>query len=236
MSDKWDTGHPEFDWDFFTEETPVVEKSQYQLERMALREADRAALNLDRAKRRARAAVHDLAMASDMAYFVTLTLNREKVDRYDMKEITRKLNSWLDNQVRRHGLAYVLVPERHKDGAVHFHGFFNDALEVVDSGHKDAGGHTVYNLPAWSLGFTTAIPLYGEKRAAVAYCCKYVSKAQEKIGGRWYYSGGSLQRPRIEYADVPFADFAAQTGAQKFQLAELECAVLSIKIDAPEGS
>lgn len=28
----------------------------------------------------------------------------------------------------------VLVPERHKDGAIHLHGFFNDALPLVDSG------------------------------------------------------------------------------------------------------
>lgn len=92
----------------------------------------------------------------------------EKVDRYDASAVTRKLNSWLDNQVRRKGLAYVLVAERHKDGAVHFHGFFNDALPVVDSGTLSIGGgkprkprsarerarwleqgaHVVYNLPA----------------------------------------------------------------------------------------
>ena len=235
VSNKWDSDPAPFDWDSLGPEPEAVEKSQYQLARMEAEEAERAADNLDRAKRRARSAVYDLAMASDMAYFVTLTLNREKVDRYDIREITRKLNAWLDNQVRRRGLAYVLVPERHKDGAVHFHGFFNAALPVVDSGHKDAAGHTVFNLPGWTLGFTTAIALYGDKRAAVGYCCKYISKAQEKIGGRWYYSGGPLRRPRIEYADVPFRDFVTESGAEEYQIRSLGMAAASLKIDAPEG-
>ena len=90
-----------------------------------------------RALRRARAQVRELALANDFSLFVTLTLNGEMVDRYDMIAITKKLNVWLDNQVRRRGLAYVLVPERHKDGAIHFHGLFNNALEIVDSGHTD---------------------------------------------------------------------------------------------------
>lgn len=139
--------------------------------------------NLDRAMRRARSAVRDIAMSNDWSWFVTLTLDARQVDRYDITAITRKLNNWLDNHVRRHGLVYVLVPERHKDGAVHFHGFFNGALRAVDSRHKDGHGHKVYNLPQWTLGYTTAIALYGKKQSAVGYVCKYVSKQAEKIGG-----------------------------------------------------
>lgn len=180
--------------------------------------------SLERAKRRAKRAVSDLALCNEFRWFVTLTLDPGKVDRYDAAAVTRKLNSWLDNQVRRKGLAYVLVSERHKDGAIHFHGFFNDALAVVDSGTLSIGGgkprrprsaaqreywleqgaHAVYNLPGWTLGFTTAIELYGERRKAVGYVCKYITKAEEKVGGRWYYSGGALKRPEVTYTDVDF--------------------------------
>ncbi len=233
VSNKWDTDPAPLD--LSADGPEAVELSQYAIERGEAAEAARAADNLDRAKRRARGAVYDLAMASNLRYFVTLTLNAEKVNRYDIREITRKLNAWLDNQVRRRGLAYVLVPERHKDGAVHFHGFFNDALPVVDSGHKDSAGHPVFNLPAWTLGFTTAIELYGDRAGAVGYCCKYIAKAQEKVGGRWYYSGGALDRPRVEFADVPFRDFVTESGAREFQLAKLGMAAATLKIDAPEG-
>ena len=209
-----------------------------------------------RAVRRARAQIRDIALCTPFRWFVTLTLDKARVNRYDMAEITRHLNHWLDNQVRRRGLAYVLVPERHKDGAVHFHGFFNDALEAVDSGTislpgqkrprrprtarqraewLEAGGHPVYNLPGWSWGFTTAIELYGDYNAAVGYVCKYVGKGMEasqngddpspfgdgrpeKIGGRWYYSGGKLGRPEVTYCDLGFRESLEEPGAYRFDL------------------
>lgn len=150
-----------------------------------------------RAQRRAKAAVREIALCNRFSYFVTLTLNKERVDRYDMAAITKRLNSWLDNCVRRKGLAYVLVPERHKDGAIHFHGFFNEALRAEPSGHVDKQGHEIFNLPEWPLGFSTAIRLYGEYHKAVAYVQKYIGKQGEKPGGRWYYSGGALARPEV---------------------------------------
>ncbi len=156
----------------------------------------------DRAQRRAKARVHVLAMANEFDWFVTLTLSSDKIDRYDMDAITRKLNVWLDNQVRRKGLRYVLVPERHKDGAIHFHGFFNDALPATDSGHTDRAGHPIFNLPGWTLGFSTAIRLYGSYRSAVGYVCKYIGKQGEKPGGRWYYSGGDLKEPVYKFVDM----------------------------------
>lgn len=214
---------------------------------------------LMRAVRRARAKVRDLALCSEFRYFVTLTLDPSKVDRYDVEGIiTKKLKNWCDNQVRRRGLAYVLVPERHKDGAIHFHGFFNDALPVVDSGTLTApgwkaprrprsarqraewvegGAKPVFNLPGWTLGFTTAIELYGTYEAAVSYVCKYIGKGMEpgrspppgekeaarpmgKIGGRWYYSGGRLGSPAVEYCNLELRDVAAWDGAYRFDIPE----------------
>lgn len=190
--------------------------------------------NIERSKRRARSAVYDLARSSNLAYFVTLTTSPEMVDRLDDEAVWKKLHNWLDNNVRRHGLTYVLVPEYHKNGGLHFHAFFNDALEAVDSGTVsvpgrkrprkprseaerrrllDAGGHVVYNLPGWGLGFSTAIRLYGDRRAAVAYVCKYISKSDKKLGGRWYYSGGDLRRPDVWCEDRDFEAAFAATGS-----------------------
>lgn len=196
--------------------------------------------NIARAVRRAKQKLRDLALCNEMRYFVTLTLDPKLIDRYDMREITRRLNAWCSNQVQRCGLAYVLVPERHQDGAVHFHGFVNGAVEVVDSGTLSVpwdkkprrpadeaqraewlakGGKVVYNLPAWPLGFTTAIELYGDPVAAVNYCCKYVGKQQgpkatpEKIGGRWFYHGGCKAGPVVRYADVDFDNMPLMDGA-----------------------
>ena len=153
--------------------------------------------DMERSMRRARANLRRLALANDFRYFVTLTLDPEKIDRYDVKAITKALNTWTDNMVRRHGLRYVLVPERHQDGAIHFHGFMaGSGLKAVDSGHLGPRGERIYNLPQWKYGFTDAVELYGEYSRAVAYCCKYIGKQEgERPMGRWYYSGGRSDGP-----------------------------------------
>ncbi len=213
--------------------------------------------NAERALRRARAAVSDYARANKFSYFVTLTLDKEKVDRYDINASLRPLRWFLDNLVRRHGLIYILVPELHKDGAIHFHGLFNDAPVLVDSGTVrlpgskrprkprskrqreqwlEDGGQVVYNIPGYKLGFSTAIPLYGEYRAAVAYVCKYIGKqpagdtsvAPQKIGGRWYYSGGNLKKPVRKYIDVDWDDFG---GDHSFTIPRLGVQCVKIEVD-----
>lgn len=243
-------------WELLEEPIDAVELDDSALWRWESREDHRAAANLARAKRRAKAAVRDLALSNDFRFFVTLTLDPGKVDRYNEKEVTRKLNIWLDNAVRRQGLKYVLVAERHKDGAIHFHGFFNDVLETVDSGtiiraeggkprkprgarQRAAwlaeGGHVVYNLPRWSWGFTTAIELYGQRRAAVGYVCKYIAKEQEKVGGRWYYSGGALRRPEVTFADVDFESFSSLAGAYSFALDALGAKIVKLTTEGGGG-
>lgn len=203
--------------------------------------------NLRRAARRAGVAVRRLAHCADMRYFVTLTLDGSKINRYNEKEIVRKMSTFCDNAVRRKGLCYILVPERHKDGAIHFHGFFNGALPAVDSGTISLpgkkkprkprspqqraqwladGGQIVYNLPSWGWGFSTAIELYGDKDKAISYTCKYIVKEMQggKIGGRWYYHGGHFEEPQVIYLDITAQDIlynpAFEKEYHKFEIPE----------------
>lgn len=186
----------------------------------AAREAGKKSEGADmlRSARRARSKLRRLALSNEFSHFVTLTLDPAKIDRCDPVSVQRALSTWLSNMVQRHGLKYVIVPEQHKDGAWHFHGLFAGRLDLVDSGTikrasggkprrpKDAaqraewlaeGGHVVYNLPQWSLGFSTAITLYGQYSQAVGYVCKYIGKQNgERPLGRWYYSGGGLVSPQ----------------------------------------
>ena len=211
-----------------------------------------------RSMRRARANLRRLALANGFDYFVTLTLDKEKIDRYDGKAIVKALGQWADNMVRRHGLRYVLVPEQHKDGAFHFHGFFaGEGLEVVDSGTISMagwehprrpcseaeraqwlaeGGHIVYNLPQWTLGFTTALELYGTYGSAVGYVCKYIGKQEgQRPLGRWYYSGGALAKPEKTYATLDYRGLAEdyQDEAVEFEIPGSRMLVIHTK--ATEG-
>lgn len=96
--------------------------------------AANAAANAERSMRRAAAQMRDICLSTPFRYFVTLTLDPAKIDRHDMEALTKVLNRWADNRVRRNGLAYVLVPERHKDGAIHLHGFITESIALSDSG------------------------------------------------------------------------------------------------------
>ena len=210
---------------------PGWEADEAETAKRAKREKGKKSEGEDRLRsmRRARANLRRLALANDFQYFVTLTLDGDKIDRYDGAAIVKRLNQWTSNMVQRHGLRYVLVPERHKDGAFHFHGFFTgDGLQLIDSGtitmagwkHPrrprstaqrakwlSEGGRVVYNLPQWTLGFSTALELYGTYSSAVGYVCKYIGKQDgERALGRWYYSGGALRQPDKEYVTLDYRE------------------------------
>ena len=231
LSDKWDK-----------EPRPASEQSERAGE----------AEDRERARRRARAAVADLGRSNAFTHFVTLTLDASKINRYDEAITREELRRWLSHQVQRRGLLYVLVPERHQDGAIHFHGLINNVFQLVDSGTiklpgqkkprrprsaaqraawLENGGHICYNIPAWPYGFTTVYELYGEYRKAVGYVCKYIGKDSEKIGGRYYFSGGDLRRPEKSYTDTDFAAMEAETGAARFMIPRLGCQCINVEMD-----
>ena len=145
----------------------------------------------------------------DLSIFVTFTQSPQLVnDRYDYKEAVRRLGMWLDNRVRRRGLKYIMVPELHQDGAIHWHGLVTEAgVRLVDSGHRDRKGGIIYNVADWHFGFTTATKVRDH-----AACCRYVSKYIVKqmgsgtIGGRYWLHGGNLAKPIEQLFDAPIPE------------------------------
>ena len=91
--------------------------------------------------------IHDLARSETWEYFITLTYDSSKTDRYDYNECLKKCRQWLNNQHKRYAqdLAYIFVPEKHKDGAYHFHGLIANVgnMKFVDSGKVAIGKNAV---------------------------------------------------------------------------------------------
>ena len=242
---------PDGSCDILVADRAIFREAGWEEDRDPAPRSDLGSGSDDRAKRRAKQAVYDLTLCNPFKYFVTLTLDGSKIDRYDMTEVTRRLGYWLDNCVRRQHLAYVLVPELHKDGGIHFHGFFNGVLPAEDSGTIlpagggrprrprslaqraawiEMGGRPVYNLPRWTLGFSTAVELTGDRRRAINYICKYVTKGETKIGGRWYYSGGDLRRPDVYLCNAAFTDFQRVQDAVEIEIPGLGAKVMKFTI------
>lgn len=174
---------------------------------------------------RARRKLFDLIALNSWDWFVTLTLDKSKIVRGDVKAFSSKLNVYLRNLVQRQGISYILVPELHKDGAYHAHALISGDLPVVDSGTVTWKGNkrpvkrstalkrfipddeliTVYNVPSWKYGFTTAIRTYGKGDKLAAYVGKYLTKDSVKIFGRRYWHSKNIrQYPDVVYSSCEF--------------------------------
>lgn len=156
--------------------------------------------------KRAKERIFDIAMCNQFDYFVTWTLDAEKINRYDSTDISKKLKKFLNNMVQRHNARYLVIPEHHQDGAIHMHGLLSGDFEMVDSGKKTKDGKTIYNMPQWTLGFSTAIKLDEHKERVSRYITKYVTKEFKKIFGSFYYAGGHglVRKPPVKLYDVDY--------------------------------
>lgn len=163
-----------------------------------------------RALKRAHDRLFDLVYCNDFQWFLSITFNPGKVDSYDVKAVMKKVTKWLGHLVTRRGLRYVLVPEYHKSGRIHCHLLANDGVfRLVDSGKltmaADGEHHPIYNVQDWQYGFSTAIRIYGEPCAAACYLTKYITKQNDMIFGRYYWSSRNLVRtPEVLLYDTAY--------------------------------
>ena len=154
--------------------------------------------------------VKDMAIINDFKYFATFTINPEKIDSYDTKAVMKKVGKWLNNQVNRKGLKYILVPEYHKSGRIHCHALINDVFNLVDSSHRSKQ-KIIYNILDWRYGFSTAIELDGSP-AVVSYVTKYITKDNTRIFGKTYFSGGRTLKREVptDYMNKDYISFEGQ--------------------------
>lgn len=159
---------------------------------------------------RARAVVRDIALMNPFTHFFTGTLSQAVVDRYDAAAVGKKVQTLMRNISYRKGFRYLIVAERHKDGAIHFHGLvIPGSVSLIRATDPHTGrslsteqSQPVYNVTDWTLGFSTCIPLYGEYGQVCSYVTKYISKETEKILGKWYLASRDLiRRPETHLVD-----------------------------------
>lgn len=165
---------------------------------------------------RARGKIFELAMCNDWQFFVTLTLSDEKLkklglSRYDLKGFYKYFSKWLNNY--KYKLSYLLVPEKHKDGAIHFHGFISgfpldspDLELFTENDHlpykllnKIKDGEIIFNWLPFSekFGFCDFEFIRNQEKCS-SYVTKYISKELYKtidnLGAHCYYCSTGLKR------------------------------------------
>ena len=157
-------------------------------------------LNQKRSLARTKQSIYELCRNTEWEWFVTLTFNSEKINRYDYDEVTKKLSKWLNHlRTKNRQLKYIFVPEKHKDGAFHFHGLVSGLKDakIEDSGHKDKG-ETIYNLNSYRFGYSTMTKVR-DNTAVLHYILKYITKevCAASEGRRRYWASKNLERPKI---------------------------------------
>lgn len=151
---------------------------------------------------RSKSKVFELSLCNDWDYFVTLTLDSKKYDRYNLKKYIKDLSQFIRDQrkSKESDIKYLLIPEQHKDGAWHLHGFMKGipALDIVSNGNFDKSGNPyVHWLPYFKkFGFMSMGEIQDDIGASF-YIRKYISKTMLQnnfeLGLHSYYSSNGLK-------------------------------------------
>lgn len=152
----------------------------------------------------------DYILCNNFTHFFTLTISPDYCDRLDDLLVQSKVKTWLNNIRRHSSLGYIVVPERHKNGALHFHGVVTNpsTLNLYDSGHKDRSGRIIYHTKQYKMGFHDFTEI-GSLEAVSQYVRKYLSKQfydREKFKKR-FWASRNLKKPEIihnvDISDLP---------------------------------
>ncbi|MCD7806390.1 MAG: hypothetical protein LUH19_03505 [Lachnospiraceae bacterium] len=143
--------------------------------------------------------IYDLARANSWDYFIILTFNPELVTSTNYDECVKKLSQWLNYMKKKcHDLKYIIVPEKRKSSAYHFHGLFANCgdIDFTDSGHFTKDGKIIYNCGNYKYGWSTATRISDPQRT-ISYLCKYVTKDLCSVtkGKKRYWATRNLNKP-----------------------------------------
>ena len=166
---------------------------------------EKLSCNVDRAK----AKVRELVLCNQWEYWCTFTINPEKYDRYRLKEYMKDFAEFIHNYNRRKedGVKYLLIPEQHKDGAWHVHGFITGIAEK--DLYINTNGYITWKQYEDKFGYISMKKLGKDIDRLASYCTKYMTKDTSKnvqeLGAHLYYASQRLKKAEVIFrghADV----------------------------------
>lgn len=155
---------------------------------------------------RSRSKVLQYALCNDWDYFITITVNPERFDRWKLDDIYSRLYDFFRMYRARYGpVSYLLVPERHEDGAWHFHGFIRGILDChlssfIPGVHPQKlirAGYLNFGVLADVIGYVS-LSQFRDPVAAGFYITKYITKehAHDDFYQHLYYHSQGLKTAR----------------------------------------
>lgn len=162
---------------------------------------------------RTRNTIFELAMCNEWDYFCTFTLDKNKYNRFDLSKFRTDFTQMIRNLRRKYDcdISYLLIPERHKDGAWHMHGFISGIPEEELKKfalseklpkyihNKLKGGFDVYEWKSYrkKFGFCD-LERIRDKNKCSSYVTKYITKdlleSVSELNHKSYYCSQGLNR------------------------------------------
>ena len=154
--------------------------------------------SLSRTKRN----IRELALCNDFEYFATFTVNSEKCDRYVLNDVQDKLKKVL-HKIKRNNkdFAFLIITEKHKDGAFHFHGLIKGISDL----YVNNNGYLSSMIFDNELGFNSFSKIKDYTKCC-NYILKYITKDCIKNSHNQIYisSRGLKKATREEFTNIDF--------------------------------
>lgn len=152
--------------------------------------------------------IRGYALANPFEWFVTLTIDPKKSNSLDYetaKTLLLKWCRWMRDKYKK--FDYLVIPELHKSGAVHFHGLLGDVpANFVEATNPKTGQfivrneRQVYNLNDWKHGFSDCEKIISRERTA-SYMTKYITKElmtdKSMFRKKRYFNSTGLKKPEV---------------------------------------
>lgn len=147
--------------------------------------------------RRTRTTLEDLCICNKFDLFCTFTFDPKRYNSKSVNFCRLYMRNWLHNTKNRSSehLQYLVVPELHKSGAIHFHALLRGYEGKLKDSKHCQNGRRVYNLANWHFGFSTAVKIDNQE-AVSRYIRKYITKDMLLLPGKKrYFCSQGLERP-----------------------------------------
>lgn len=120
-------------------------------------------VSLSRTKRN----IRELALCNNFEYFATFTVSSDRCDRYSLNDVQDNIKKILHKIKRKNKeFAFLIITEKHKDGAFHFHGL----IKGINDFYVNKNGYLSHKIFD-ELGFNSF-----SKIKYYAKCCNYITK------------------------------------------------------------
>lgn len=156
---------------------------------------------------RAKSTVFEYSICNEFDYFITLTLDKNKLDRYDLDNYIKKLGQWMRDYRKKYktDIQYILIPEKHKDGAWHMHGLIKGIHE--SDIEKNKNGYLDWISYSKKFGYCSLGEIK-DKIKVSKYITKYITKGlkntvQEKNKKLYYCTRGLKKSEKIAEGLLP---------------------------------